>query len=99
MAIQLDLQTSTFGVPFQGAYFRVVTAAVSRTRSEEIRHSVMIDVVGYATQPQNEDTREVDFRRYHAPLAEVEAQTGSNFLSKCYSWAMAQEDMKNSTAV
>lgn len=99
MAIQLDLQTSTFGVPFQGAYFRVVTAAVSRTRSEEIRHSVMIDVVGYATQPQNEDTREVDFRRYHAPLAEVEAQTGSNFLSKCYSWVMTQEDMKNSTAV
>lgn len=99
MAIQLDLQTSTFGVPFQGAYFRVVTAAISRTRSEEIRHSVMIDVVGYATQPQNEDTREVDFRRYHAPLAEVESQTGSNFLSKCYSWVMAQEDMKNSEAV
>lgn len=99
MAIQLDLQTSQYGVPFAGAYFRVVTAAVSRTRNPDERFSVMIDVVGYATQPQDEDTRDVDFRRYHAPLAEVEAQTGTAFLDKCYSWVMSQPDMAGSVGV
>ena len=99
MAIQLDLQTSSFGVPFKGAYFRVVNASVGRTRDVVKRHVVMIDVVGYATQPQNEDTKEVDFRRYYASLTDIEAQEGQAFLSKCYSWVMTQEDMANSEAV
>jgi len=99
MAIQLDLQNSQFGVPFNGAYFRVVTAAVSRTRNPEQRFSVMIDVVGYAAQPQDEDTRDVDFRRYHAPLTEVESQEGSTFLEKCYAWVMTQPDMAGSVGV
>lgn len=99
MAIQLDLQNSQFGVPFNGAYFRVVTAAISRTRNAEERFSVMIDVVGYAAQPQDEDTRDVDFRRYHAPLTEVEAQEGSTFLEKCYAWVMTQPDMAGSVGV
>lgn len=99
MAIQLDLQDSQYGVPFTGAYFRVVTASISRTREPEQRFSVMIDVVGYATQPQDEDTREVDFRRYHAPLIEVEAQEGSAFLDKCYAWVMSQPDMAGSVGV
>lgn len=99
MAIQLDLSTSQYGVPFAGAYFRIVTASVSRTRNADSRHSVMIDVAGYATQPSNEDTKEVDFRRYHCPLAEVEAQTGSTFLAKCYAWVMAQDDMNGSEAI
>lgn len=96
MAIQLDLQNSQFGIPFSGAYFRVVTAAVSRQRSGD--RSVMIDVVGYATQPQNEDTREVDFRRYHAPWADVEAQSGDDFVAKCYAWIMSQPDMVGAVA-
>ena len=99
MAIQIDLTDSQFGVPFQGAYFRVVMAAVSRTRDADNRFSVMIDVVGYATQPTNEDTREVDFRRYHAPLSAVEAQSGAAFLDKCYKWVMSQPDMAGSIAV
>lgn len=99
MAIQLNLSTSQYGVPFAGAYFRIVTAAVSRTRDADNRHSVMLDVVGYATQPTNDDTRDVDFRRYHCPLAEVEAQAGDNFLTKCYAWVMAQSDMAESQAV
>lgn len=99
MAIQINLDTSNFGVPFAGAYFRVVTASVSRTRSADNRHSVMIDVVGYATKPTNEDTKDVDFRRYHCPLAEVEAKAGANFLTKCYAWVMAQDDMNNAEAV
>lgn len=99
MAIQIDLTQSQYGVPFQGAYFRVVTAAVTRTRDADNRHSVMIDVAGYATQPENDDTREVDFRRYHTPLSEVEAQAGDTFLAKCYAWVMAQPDMAGSVAV
>ncbi len=99
MAIQIDLSTSQYGVPFQGAYFRVVLAAVSRTRSAEARHSVMIDVAGYATQPQTDDTREVDFRRYHCELAAVEAQAGENFLTKCYAWLMQQPDMAGSIGI
>lgn len=99
MAISIDLNTSNFGVPFTGAYFRIVTAAISRQRNPDQRHSVMIDVVGYATQPTNEDTKDVDFRRYHTPVADIEAQVGANFLSKCYAWVMAQPDMAGSVGV
>jgi hypothetical protein len=99
MAIQIDLSASQYGVPFAGAYFRIVTAAVSRTRDANSRHSVMLDVVGYATQPQDDDTRDVDFRRYHCPLAEIEAQTGEGFLAKCYVWVMGQADMAGAQAV
>jgi hypothetical protein len=97
MAIQLDLTTSNYGVPFEGAYFRVVTASISRQRGATF--SVMIDVVGYATRPTNEDTRDIDFRRYHAPLDQIELQTGSVFLEKVYNWVAIQEDMAGSIAV
>jgi hypothetical protein len=99
MAIQIDLTTSQYGTPFAGAYFRIVTAAVSRMREGGPKFTVMIDVAGYATATPGDDTREVDFRRYHADLAEVEAQAGATFLDKCYSWVMAQADMNGSVAV
>lgn len=99
MAIKIDLSNSQYGVPFAGAYFRIVTASISRTRSEDSRHSVMIDVAGYVTQPVTDDTRDIEFRRYHCPLAEVEAKTGEGFLAKCYQWVMAQDDMNAAEAV
>jgi hypothetical protein len=99
MAIKLDITNSQFGVPFQGAYFRIVTAEVSRTRNDNPRFSVAINVVGYATKPDNEDTKDVDFRRYHTPYSDIEAQTGDNFLAKCYAWVMAQPDMAGSIGV
>jgi len=99
MAIQLDLTNSQYGTPFAGAYFRIVTAAVSRMREGGPKFSVMIDVAGYATATPGDDTREVDFRRYHADLAEIEAAAGANFLDKCYAWVMAQADMNGSIAV
>jgi hypothetical protein len=99
MAIQIDLSTSQYGTPFAGAYFRIVTAAVSRMRDGGPKFTVMIDISGYATATPGDDTREVDFRRYHADLAEVEAQAGANFLDKCYAWVMAQADMNGSVAV
>tara|TARA_R110001606_G_scaffold19771_1_gene72273 strand:+ start:102 stop:401 length:300 start_codon:yes stop_codon:yes gene_type:complete len=99
MAIQLDLTNSQYGTPFAGAYFRIVTAAVSRQRDGGPKFTVLIDVAGYATATPDDDTREVDFRRYHADLADVEAAAGDNFLDKCYAWVMAQDDMNGSEAV
>lgn len=99
MAIQIDLTTSQYGTPFAGAYFRIVTAAVSRMREGGPKFTVMLDVAGYATATPGDDTREVDFRRYHADLADVEAQAGATFLDKCYAWVMAQADMNGSVAV
>jgi hypothetical protein len=100
MAIQIDLTNSQYGTPFAGAYFRIVTAAISRMRSGDgPKFTVMIDVAGYATDTPGDDTREVDFRRYHADLADVEAQAGANFLDKCYAWVMTQDDMAGSIAV
>lgn len=99
MAIQIDLTQSQYGIPFQGAYFRIVTAAISRQRSGGPKFSVMIDVAGYGTSAPGDDTREVDFRRYHCPLDDVEAQEGDAFLDKCYAWVMSQLDMAGSQAI
>jgi len=96
MAIQLDLETSNFGIPFTGAYFRIVSATVSRQRNSIF--GVMMDVIGYATVP-NDDTKDIDFKRYLAPIDEVESQKGVEFLAKCYQWVMAQPDMLGSVAV
>jgi len=99
MAIQLDLTNSQYGTPFAGAYFRIATASISRMREGGPKFTVMIDVAGYATATPDDDTREVDFRRYHGDLAEVEASAGDNFLDKCYAWLMTQDDMNGSVAV
>ena len=99
MAIQIDLTTSQYGTPFAGAYFRIVTAALSRMREGGFKFMVTIDVSGYATDTPGDDTREVDFRRYHADLADVEIAAGATFLDKCYGWVMDQDDMAGSVAV
>jgi len=99
MAIQIDLTTSQYGTPFAGAYFRIATAAISRMREGGPKFTVMIDIAGYATGTPGDDTREVDFRRYHADMAEVETMSGAAFMDKCYAWVMAQEDMSGSIAV
>ena len=98
MAIQKDLQESKFGVSFSGAYFRIATGAITRTRDDINKHLVLIDVVGFATQP-SENTSEVDFRRYHTSLENIESLEGSTFLEKCYKWVMTQPDMAGSIAV
>jgi len=96
MAIQIDLTKSQYGIPFNSAYFRIVTAAISRQRQGGPKFSAMIDVAGYGTAAPGDDTREIDFRRYHAPLEEVDAQPGATFLDRCYAWVMAQPDMAGS---
>jgi len=100
MAIKIDLANSQYGIPFSGVYFRIATASINRQRSEiESKFIITVDVVGYGTTTPGDDTREVDFRRYHIPLFEVEAKMGVNFLEKCYAWVMSQPDMAGSIAV
>jgi hypothetical protein len=101
MAIQHNIEQSAsqYGIAFNSAYYRIVTAAVSRQRGTDPKFSVMIDLSAYATATPNDDTREVDFKRYSANLTDVEAKSGSTFLDKCYAWVMDQADMAGSTAV
>lgn len=91
--------SSQYGIKFDGAYYRIVTASVTRQRGSDPKFSVMIDLSAYATSSPSNDTREVDFKRYHATLDAVEAASGATFLAKCYAWVMAQDDMNGSTAV
>ena len=101
MAISNNItaENSQYGIAFNGAYYRIVTAAISRNRGTDPKFSVMIDLSAYATNSPTDDTREVDFKRYDANLTDVEAKTGSTFLDKCYAWVMDQDDMAGSTAV
>ena len=101
MAIQHNIEqgASQYGIEFNNAYYRIVTAAVSRQRGTDPKFSVMIDLSAYATSSPNDDTREVDFKRYSANLTDVEAKSGSTFMDKCYAWVMDQDDMDGSTAV
>ena len=101
MAIQHNISeaNSDYGISFSGAYYRIVTAAVSRQRGTDPKFMVMIDLSAYATSSPTENTREVDFKRYNTNLTDIEAASGSTFLDKCYAWVMAQADMDGSTAV
>jgi hypothetical protein len=99
MAISLDIQNSQYGVPFNGAYFRIATAMIGRSISTGPKFSVSIDVAGYITDTPDNHTKEIDFRRYHVPLEDIESQDGDTFLERCYLWVMSQEDMSGSTAI
>lgn len=109
MAIQHNIAegASQYGIAFNNAYYRIITAAVSRQRGADLidggdnppKFSVMIDLSAYATSTPTDDTREVDFKRYHADLDAINATSGDAFLDKCYTWVMAQDDMAGSTAV
>jgi hypothetical protein len=101
MAIQHNIEqgASQYGIAFNNAYYRIVTASISRQRGDEPKFSVMIDLSAYATATPDDDTREVDFKRMSANLTDVEAASGSTFLDKCYAWVMAQDEMSGSTAV
>ena len=100
MAIQNNISeaNSDYGISFSGAYYRIITAAVSRQRGTDPKFTVMIDLSAYATSSPTDDTREVDFKRYSANLTDVEAASGDSFLDKCYNWVMAQDDMTGSSA-
>lgn len=99
MAIQHNISeaASDYAVPFDDAYYRIVTASISRQRGTDPKFSVMIDLSAYATNSPTDDTREVDFLRLNCPLDTINSASGDAFLDKCYSWVMTQMD--GSTAV
>ena len=102
MAIRNNIaeSASQYGIAFNNAYYRIITAAISRQRGSDPKFEVMIDLSAYATSSPTDDTREVDFKRYHASLDDImQVPTGDAFLDKCYSWVMTQDDMAGSTAV
>jgi len=101
MAIQHNIEegASQYGIAFANAYYRIVTAALSRQRGSDPKFMVMIDLSAYATNQPTDDTREVSFLRFNAPLDDINAASGDAFLDKCYAWVMAQADMNGSTAV
>jgi len=101
MAISNNItaENSQYGIAFNGAYYRIVTAAISRQRGSNPKFSVMLDLSAYATSTPTDDTREVDFKRYNAPLDDINAASGDTFLDKCYAWVMAQSDMSGSSTV
>jgi hypothetical protein len=101
MAIRNNIEegASQYGIAFNNAYYRVVNASVSRQRGSDPKFQVMIDLSAYATASPTDDTREVDFKRYNVSLDEINASSGDQFLDRCYSWVMTQDDMAGSTAV
>lgn len=99
MAIQVDVTLSAYGIPFQGAYFQIHNAHVMRGGDPTAKFSVVLDVYGFATSTPEPSTRFVDHRRYVANLADVEAQSGAEFLEKCYAWVMSQPDMVGAVGV
>jgi nitrous oxidase accessory protein NosD len=78
MAIQNNIAegNSQYGIAFNNAYYRIVTAAISRQRGTDPKFSVMIDLSAYTTATPGDDTREVDFKRYNANLDDVQAASG-----------------------
>ena len=103
MAIQNNISegASQYGIAFNNAYYRIVTSSISRQQANggDPKFSVMIDLSAYATSSPNNDTREVDFKRFHANLDDINSSSGDAFLDKCYAWVMAQDEMSGSTAV
>lgn len=101
MAIQhtISQSASDYGISFNDAYYRIVTASISRQLGTDPKFMVMIDLSAYATSSPTSDTREVNFVRFETALDNVNASSGDTFLDKCYTWVMAQDAMSGSTAV
>lgn len=99
MAIQMNVAESKFGIPFNSAYFRIVGVNISRTLSPDIKFFANIDISGYAQEPTDPRTTEIDFRRLQANLNDIESLEGATFISKCYVWVMSHPDIINSGAI
>lgn len=97
MALSLNISqaNSEYGIAFSGAYYRIVTVSIQRQRGGN--HQVMIDLSAYATSSPEENTKEVDFKRLHGALSDIEAKSGDDFLSKCYTWLKDQSDFSGAS--
>lgn len=99
MAIQHTITqvNSDYGVAFNNAYHRIITANVMRSEGT-IKFEVTLDVVAYASASSiDSNTKDVKFQRFNVDLATIEGTSGDDFLSKCYTWVMTQ--MAGSSAV
>jgi len=92
-------EQSHYGIAFNGAYWRIVTASVQRINGDDPKFQVNVDLSAYATNTPTENTAVIDFKRFHAPWDIVQAHSGDSFIDKCYNYVMAQPEMAGSTAV
>jgi hypothetical protein len=100
MAIEHDVENSAYGIAFNNAYFRIDAAMVLRqSMPSNFKHLVSIDLCCFATKPVDQNTVPLSVQKLHVPIEEIEAQSGGNFLAKCYAWVMTQPDMAGSSAV
>jgi hypothetical protein len=100
MAIEHNVENSQYGIAFNNAYFRIDTAMILRWPTpKDSKHFVSLDLYCFATKPLDQNTVPLNVQKLHAPLEEVEAQDGGNFLAKCYAWVMTQPDMAGSVSV
>lgn len=101
MAILNTLNTTQIGIPIQNAYIRIANIVIPYNSINTGQpRSVMLDVVGYATKPeQGFDLKEIYFQRLHVPLEAIENQTETSFVAKAYQWLMQQPGMETATAV
>jgi hypothetical protein len=99
VAIQNNIAegTSQYGIPFNNAYYRIVTASISRQLGSGPKFMVTIDLSAYAINSPTDDTREVDFKRFHGPLSDIEAKSGDDFLGKCYAWLKDQSEFSGAS--
>lgn len=95
MAITQDMSESRFGVPFPGAYFRIVSATINR--KVDSGHSVMLDVAAYAVPPTTGMEAEIEFLRIHGNLEDIETRDSSSFLSLCYEYLASLPEFAGST--
>lgn len=93
MAVSVDVTNTPIGVGFQSAYARIATVAISRQLGGG--HRVMIDVAIYATIP-DDNTQNVDLRRYVVPLADLPA---GDILPGTYAWLKEQPDFTGAVDV
>lgn len=100
MAIQHNIAegASEFGIAFNNAYYRIITASIQRQSDDDPKFQVMLDLAAYATSTPTPTTRQVDFKRFFAPWDDVHAQNGDSFIDKAYNYVMAQSEMAGSTA-
>lgn len=85
MALLLNVTNTPLGVGFSNAYARIATVVVGRQIGGQ-PHRVMIDVAIYATRP-DDNTQNVDFRRYMVPLPEFPS---GDVLPAAYEWLKTQ---------
>ena len=73
MAIQHNIaeDASQFGISFNNAYYRIVSAGVNRTPNPDLIFHVTIQLLAYATPTPDMHTRDVDVKSYDTTLADI----------------------------